>query len=586
MFLRVPPSSSRDPGAQTINAATMLGQSKTAYQAEIDAACELIDFFRFNVAFASRLAGAAALAARHAEHARAPPARGLRPRRHAVQLHRHRGQPPVPRAPDGQRRRLEAGREPGSRRVPHDAHLRGGRASRRASSTSSHGDGAPGRRRVPSITRDLAGIHFTGSTRCSSRSGAASARTSRSYNSYPRIVGETGGKDFVFAHPSAEVEALAVALVRGAYEYQGQKCSAASRAYIPRSIWPQGPRPHGRPHQGDPRWATCTDFRNFMGAVINERAFTRASTGWRHRLRRPTRRRRSSRATAGRARTAGSAAPHSSRSTTPRTRCSPRSSSGRSSRSTSTTTPSPQGVDAALDLVDRTSPYGLTGAVFARDRAGRCARGEAPPSGGRQHLHQRQADRRGRRAAAVRRCARLGHERQGGQRIQPAPLGLARASSRRRSSRRRPSVTPSCGRSEFAGADVSPFRERSLGVGQSAVAWVVAACSDDASSARLSIIAGRCGFGRSRPAVLTYRGQGCRVRRDAAGAEWIRRSRPRRCGLLGKRTRARTYRTRRRDEARRAGLCRPFSARGHDVGNAGERPRGAGTFRHESRCAR
>src|SRR6185503_19075612 len=94
------------------------------------------------------------------------------------------------------------------------------------------------------------------------------------YRNFPRIVGETGGKDFVFAHPSADLDALAVALVRGAFEYQGQKCSAASRAYIPRSIWP-ALRPRLADLIGAIRMGDVSDFRCFMGAVIDGRAYAR-----------------------------------------------------------------------------------------------------------------------------------------------------------------------------------------------------------------------------------------------------------------------------------------------------------------------
>src|SRR6185436_8515494 len=118
----------------------------------------------------------------------------------------------------------------------------------------------------------LAGIHFTGSTATLQGMWETVGRNIRRYRSYPRIVGETGGKDFVFAHPSADVPALSTALVRGAFEFQGQKCSAASRAYIPQSLWPRlKDRLLDQVSQirvGDP-----ADFTNFMGAVIDRGAF-------------------------------------------------------------------------------------------------------------------------------------------------------------------------------------------------------------------------------------------------------------------------------------------------------------------------
>jgi 1-pyrroline-5-carboxylate dehydrogenase len=120
--------------------------------------------------------------------------------------------------------------------------------------------------------RSLAGIHFTGSTGVFQSLWKGVAERLESYASYPRLVGETGGKDFILAHPSADVQGLAVAMVRGAYEYQGQKCSAASRAYIPQSLWPEVKR-RVLEMIGDIRMGDVADFRNFMGAVIDAKSF-------------------------------------------------------------------------------------------------------------------------------------------------------------------------------------------------------------------------------------------------------------------------------------------------------------------------
>jgi 1-pyrroline-5-carboxylate dehydrogenase len=125
---------------------------------------------------------------------------------------------------------------------------------------------------------ELAGIHFTGSTSTFQGMWRTIGESIASYKTYPRIVGETGGKDFVFAHPSAHTEALVTALVRGAFEYQGQKCSAASRAYIPRSLWPEV-REMLADQVGGLRQGSPTDFRNFLCAVIDEKAF-RDITGY------------------------------------------------------------------------------------------------------------------------------------------------------------------------------------------------------------------------------------------------------------------------------------------------------------------
>jgi 1-pyrroline-5-carboxylate dehydrogenase len=123
---------------------------------------------------------------------------------------------------------------------------------------------------------DLGGIHFTGSTKVFSTIWLAVGSDIRKYYSYPRIVGETGGKDFIFAHPSADVAALATALVRGSFEYQGQKCSAASRAYIPDSIWPEL-KDRLLADIAAIKMGDICDFTNFMGAVIDEPAFRNIS---------------------------------------------------------------------------------------------------------------------------------------------------------------------------------------------------------------------------------------------------------------------------------------------------------------------
>jgi 1-pyrroline-5-carboxylate dehydrogenase len=124
---------------------------------------------------------------------------------------------------------------------------------------------------------DLGGIHFTGSTAVFSTIWYAVGSDIRKYYSYPRIVGETGGKDFVFAHASADPTALATALVRGAFEYQGQKCSAASRAYIPDSMWP-GLKEKLMADTAEVKCGDVCDFTNFMGAVIDAKAFESISS--------------------------------------------------------------------------------------------------------------------------------------------------------------------------------------------------------------------------------------------------------------------------------------------------------------------
>jgi len=122
--------------------------------------------------------------------------------------------------------------------------------------------------------KDLAGVHFTGSTEVFNSIWKTIGTSASTYRSYPRIVGETGGKDFIVAHASADVDALATAIVRGGYEFQGQKCSAVSRVYVPKTLW-KGVRDRLVAMIGDIKMGDIRDFRNFMGAVIDERAFDR-----------------------------------------------------------------------------------------------------------------------------------------------------------------------------------------------------------------------------------------------------------------------------------------------------------------------
>ena len=124
--------------------------------------------------------------------------------------------------------------------------------------------------------RDLAGVHFTGSTGVFNAMWKTIGANMANYRTYPRIVGETGGKDFIIAHPSADPQAVAVAIARGGFEYQGQKCSAASRVYIPRSMWDEV-RDRTVAIIEDIRMGDVTDFRNFMGAVIDKKAFDKIS---------------------------------------------------------------------------------------------------------------------------------------------------------------------------------------------------------------------------------------------------------------------------------------------------------------------
>lgn len=254
-----------------MNATTMLGQSKTVYQAEIDAACELIDFFRFNVHFAAQI---------YREQPFSPPgqwnrlsARGLEGFVYAIAPFNFSSiSVNLAAAPAimgctvlwkpshtctlsswiGMQILEEAGLPPGVINfLPGDAAA--------ISSVALH-------------HRDFAGIHFTGSTATFNMLWQTVSSNLSKYRSYPRIVGETGGKDFVFAHHSADPDQLVTALVRGAFEYQGQKCSAASRAYIPRSLW-NTVKPKLIAMTEELKMGDVEDFTHFVSAVIDERSF-------------------------------------------------------------------------------------------------------------------------------------------------------------------------------------------------------------------------------------------------------------------------------------------------------------------------
>ena len=350
------------PYRDTSNAATMLGQSKTCHQAEIDAACELVDFFRFNVAFYEQLLKEQPFVSapgtwNRLEH------RPLEGFVFAVSPFNFTSiAANLPTAP------ALCGNtvvwKPASTAV-YSAHflmklfkqagLPDGVINLVAGSGATVGD--------PILaSKDLAGVHFTGSTRVFNQMWRTIGNNIDTYRSYPRLVGETGGKDFIIAHPSADPIALVTAITRGAFEYQGQKCSAASRVYVPSNLWPQVKQMLVAQVESI-KMGDVADFSNFMGAVIDAGSF------------------KTQKAAIDEAKTASDA------SILVGGQCD--DSEGYFVRPTVIVTTDPayrtlcdelfgpvltlHVYDESkwletLDVVDRTSPYALTGAIFAQDR--------------------------------------------------------------------------------------------------------------------------------------------------------------------------------------------------------------------------
>jgi 1-pyrroline-5-carboxylate dehydrogenase len=257
----------------TLNAATMLGQSKTAFQAEIDAASELIDFYRFNPAYAEELYSEQPISSHGLwNQIDYRPLEGFVYAVTPFNFTSIAGNLPTAPALMGNTvvwkpassamlsayyimRLLEAaGLPPGVINFVPGV----------AVEISSRVLDSP----------DLAGIHFTGSTAVFNGMWQKVGENAGRYRAYPRLVGETGGKDFIIAHASADVQELAVAVARGAFEYQGQKCSAASRLYVPQSLWPEV-RDRVTAMMREMRMGDVQDFRTFLGAVIDRKSFSK-----------------------------------------------------------------------------------------------------------------------------------------------------------------------------------------------------------------------------------------------------------------------------------------------------------------------
>ncbi|HET7385242.1 MAG TPA: L-glutamate gamma-semialdehyde dehydrogenase [Nocardioidaceae bacterium] len=265
------------PWRQRINAATMLGQSKTCFQAEIDAACELIDFWRFNVHYAKRVVADQPMANSRGVWNRTDhrPLEGFVYAITPFNFTAIAGN--LPTAPALMGNTVLWKPSPTQQLAAHvtmqvleEAGMPPGVINMLP------GDGLDVSK-VALAHPDLAGIHFTGSTATFQRLWSQVGEGITGYRSYPRIVGETGGKDFVVAHKSADPDVLRVALLRGAFEYQGQKCSAASRAYVSRSAWKKV-RDGLVAETEAISMGDVTDFSNFMGAVIDDRAFAKHKT--------------------------------------------------------------------------------------------------------------------------------------------------------------------------------------------------------------------------------------------------------------------------------------------------------------------
>jgi 1-pyrroline-5-carboxylate dehydrogenase len=262
------------PWRQRLNAATMLGQSKTAFQAEIDSACELIDFWRFNVHFARQILEDQPIANspgiwNRTDHR---PLEGFVYAITPFNFSAIAGNLPTAPALMGNTviwkpsptQQLaasltmelleEAGMPPGV------INMLPGHGAEVSEVALAH--------------PDLAGIHFTGSTPTFHKLWRQVGENIDRYKSYPRVVGETGGKDFIVAHPSADPDVVRVAMIRGAFEFQGQKCSAASRAYVARSVWKKLKDQFLAEVEGL-TMGDVTDLSNFMGAVIDDRAFAK-----------------------------------------------------------------------------------------------------------------------------------------------------------------------------------------------------------------------------------------------------------------------------------------------------------------------
>jgi 1-pyrroline-5-carboxylate dehydrogenase len=350
------------PWRDTLDAATMLGQSKTAHQAEIDAACELVDFLRFNVEYMTRI---------YSEQPVSGPGIWNRIEYRPLEGFVFAVSPFNFTAIAGNLTSSAAlmGNvvvwKPASTamlsahylmKLWQAAGLPDGVINLVYGSGAEIGDAAL-------ASPELGGIHFTGSTGVFNGMWQTVAGNMSRYRNYPRIVGETGGKDFIAAHPSADVDALAAAIVRGSFEYQGQKCSAASRVYAPSNLWP-ALRERLAEEVGSIKVGDVADYRNFMGAVIDSSSFATQRDAIAE-----------ARAHEGTDVVVGGGTDDTKGFFVEPTVIETRDPNFRLLRDelfgpvVTTFVYDEKDWDSTLDLIDSTAPYGLTGAVFAEDRA-------------------------------------------------------------------------------------------------------------------------------------------------------------------------------------------------------------------------
>ena len=349
------------PWRSTLVAATMLNQSKTAHQAEIDAACELIDFWRFNVEFMTRIYEEQPISSQGVwNRMEYRPLEGFVFAVSPFNFTAIGGNLTASPALMGNTVLWKPASTAAlsayyTLRLLHEAGLPHGVINLVFGPGARVGDPAL-------ASPDLAGVHFTGSTGVFQGMWKTIGQNIEQYRSYPRIVGETGGKDFIVVHPSADLDAVVTAIVRGSFEYQGQKCSAASRIYAPENMWPELKErlveQVGSLKMGDP-----AEFTNFLGAVIDGNSFRTQKEAI------------AEARSAGATVLVGGGTDDSEGYFVEPTVIETSDPSFRLLRDelfgpvVTTYVYRPDDWEDTLELVDKTTSYGLTGAIFARDRA-------------------------------------------------------------------------------------------------------------------------------------------------------------------------------------------------------------------------